>query len=74
MASSKENVDLGVMDDNNYAVIEGKKYPIKFVGPDANTYKHLSGCLAYRDPSGCCQCGVINRTSKIYGVYVPGTA
>ncbi len=73
MSKSSKHVDLGVMDEKNYAMIEGKTYPIKFIGNDAYTYRHLPGCLAESSPKNCCQCGALGRTAKIYGVYVPET-
>jgi hypothetical protein len=50
---------------DDYAIIEGKRYPLKFEGYDRYTYKHLSGCLA-NTPGSCCQCGATERAKRVF--------
>lgn len=55
----------------DFAMIGGKRYPVKFGGYDRATYKHMPGCLALPpSPVNCCQCGAIDRATKIYTVDV----
>lgn len=70
-------IDDSYITKQNFAQIDGKRYPIKFAGYDRDTFKHLEGCLAYSswhqggEPGQCCQCGAIERAIKIYVVEVP---
>lgn len=63
------------MTQENFAMIEGVKYPIDFGGYDRATYKHVKGCLAENQfGSGPCICGAIDRADKWYVVKVPASA
>jgi len=48
-----------------YAMIDGKRYSLKFEGYDRGTYIHLPGCLAHQ-PGSCCQCGAAERAKRVY--------
>lgn len=56
----------------NYAMVDGKKYHLKFEGYDRATYQHRNGCLHKADSRMPCQCGAIDRATMVYGVYVTG--
>lgn len=58
----------------NYAIIDGERYPVKFGGYDSDTYEHRKGCLAHGMAPGPCQCGAIDRAKRIYLVEVPPLA
>ena len=64
-------------DEETYAVIGGKKYPVRFAGRDRNTYKHAEGCMARGHENDikinqpACQCGAFYRTALLFGIYVP---
>jgi hypothetical protein len=55
----------------DFAMIGGKRYPVKFEGYDRHTYSHLAGCLAYNFGGGPCQCGVAERAGRVFGVHIP---
>jgi len=49
---------------DDYAMIEGKRYPLEFGGYDRGTFKHLEGCLA--NTGGCCQCHAFERAKRVF--------
>lgn len=57
---------------DDYAMIGGTRYPIKFEGYDRHSYSHRPGCLAYNMGSGPCQCGAAERAGRWYSAHVEG--
>ena len=57
--------------NENFAMINGVRYPVKYEGVERSTYNHLSGCLYADDSRMPCQCGALERATRLYGVYVP---
>jgi len=62
------------MKDDNFAIVDGKRYPLKYEGVTRGSYKHLPGCLAFNNPTSCCQCGALSRAIKIFSCEVPPKA
>jgi hypothetical protein len=55
----------------DYAMLNGKKYPIKAAGYEPSTYSHLDGCLYKNDRRMPCQCGALERSTIVFLAHVP---
>lgn len=56
-------VELRTSEEGTYAVINGKRHPLRFMGYDR--YEHKPGCLA-NVPGNCCQCAAADRATMVY--------
>lgn len=56
---------------DDFAMIDGKRYPIQFAGYDRDTYRHVEGCLAFLSERDACQCGASDRAKRFYVAELP---
>lgn len=68
----KKERESAVPTSEDYLMLDGQRYSVKFLGYEPATYSHKTGCLAYNNSTGSCQCNAIGRASKYFGVLLPG--